>query len=138
MFILYAIPVGIMLGLLLGGRLAGLGEVRFRWAWLAILGFAVQVVLFSEPVTARIGDAGPLLYVASTALVFVAVLRNFRIPGMVLVAAGAGSNLLAVIANGGYMPASAAAASELGRDAPTVYSNSAILDAPALEPLTDV
>ena len=138
MFILYAIPIGLAVGALLGGRAAGLGALQFRWAWVAIAGFAAQVLLFSEPVAARVGDAGPSLYVASTAVVFGAVLRNLAIRGMVLVAAGAGANLLAILANGGYMPASPLAAAEFGRTASELYSNSRIVDAPALAPLTDV
>ena len=138
MFILYAVPIGLLVGLLLGGRLSGLGDVRFQWAWLAVLGFAAQVVLFSDPVTARIGDLGPPLYVVSTALVFIAVLRNVAIRGMPLIAAGAGCNLAAIVANGGYMPASPTVAAEFGRSAQEVYSNSRIMDAPALAPLTDV
>ena len=138
MFILYAVPVGLLLGLLLGGRLAGLGEIRFRWAWLAVLGFAFQVLLFSEPVTERVGDLGPPLYVASTALVFVAVLRNLPIRGMPLIVLGAGCNLAAIVANGGYMPASPTAAAEMGREVSEAYSNTAIMESPALWPLTDV
>jgi hypothetical protein len=138
MFILYAVPVGLLVGLLIGGRLAGLGDIRFHWAWLAVLGFAAQVVLFSDPVTARIGDFGPPLYVLSTALVVVAVLRNLRIRGMPLIAAGAGCNLAAIVANGGYMPASPTVAAEFGRGTQEVYSNSRIMEAPALAPLTDV
>ncbi len=138
MFILYAVPLGLIVGALLGGRLAGLATIRFRWAGLALFGFAAQVVLFSDPVTARVGDLGPPLYVASTALVFVAVLRNLAIRGMPLVAAGAASNLAAIVANGGYMPTSASAAAEFGRSAPEAYSNSAIVESPALAPLTDV
>ena len=138
MFILYAVPLGLIVGLLLGGSLAGLGNIRFRWAGLALAGFAAQVVLFSDPVTARVGDLGPALYVASTALVFVAVLRNLAIRGMPLVAAGAASNLAAIVANGGYMPASPSAAAEMGRSASETYSNTAIIESPALAPLTDV
>ena len=138
MFILYAVPIGLLVGLLLGGRLAGLGDVRFRWAWLAVLGFAAQVVLFSDPVAARVGELGPSLYVASTALVFAAVLRNVAIRGMPLIAAGAGCNLAAIVANGGYMPASPTVAAEFGRGASDAYSNSRIMEAPALAPLTDV
>ena len=138
MFILYAVPLGLIVGALLGGRLAGLAAIHFRWAGLALFGFAAQVVLFSDPVTARVGDLGPPLYVASTALVFVAVLRNLAIRGMPLVAAGAASNLAAIVANGGYMPTSASAAAEFGRSAPEAYSNSAIVESPALAPLTDV
>jgi Family of unknown function (DUF5317) len=138
MFILYAIPVGLVIGLLLGGRLAGLAEIRFRWAGLAAIGFAFQVLLFSEPVTARVGDLGPPLYVASTAVVLVAVLRNVAIRGMPLIAAGAASNLLAIVANGGYMPASREAAAAAARVDPTTYSNSVIRDGAVLAPLTDI
>ena len=138
MFILYAVPLGLIVGLLLGGSLAGLGTIRFRWAGLALFGFLAQVVLFSDPVTARVGDLGPPLYVASTALVFVAVLRNLAIRGMPLVALGAASNLAAIVANGGYMPTSTSAAAEFGRSAPETYSNSAIIESAALAPLTDV
>jgi hypothetical protein len=138
MFMLYAVPIGLLLGLLAGGRLSGLSDVRFRWAALAVAGLLVQVVLFSGPVSDRVGDAGPVIYVASTAAVLVAVLRNLAIPGLALVAAGAISNLAAIVANGGYMPASPGALAALGKAEATTYSNSAVLASPALEPLTDV
>ena len=137
MFLLYAIAIGLALGLLLGGRAEGLGSLTFRWAPVAILGFAAQVALFAAPVSDRVGDAGPVLYVASTALVLAAVLRNFRVVGLPIVALGAVSNLVAIVANGGYMPASPAAIEALGRHAATTYSNSAIVANPTLAPLTD-
>jgi hypothetical protein len=138
MFILYAIPVGLLVGLLIGGRLAGLNSLTFRWAWLAIFGFAVQVVLFSGPVSDRVGNAGPPIYVASTLAVLVAVLRNSRIPGLAIVALGAACNLAAIVANGGFMPASPGAMAALSKAEATSYSNSAVVEAPALEPLTDI
>jgi hypothetical protein len=138
MFLLYAVALGLVVGLVIGGRPAGLAALQFRWAPLAIAGFAAQLALFSGPVSDRVGDAGPILYVASTAVVLAAVLRNARLPGLPLVAVGAASNLLAIVANGGYMPADPGAIAALGRVAGSTYSNSAILAAPALAPLTDV
>jgi len=137
-FILYAIPIGIVAGYLLGGRLDRLGDLRFTWGWLAVAGLAAQVILFSEPVAAVVGDLGPALYVASTAAVFIAVLRNWRIPGLAVVALGAASNLLAIAANGGVMPASPEAVSALGSDAASGFSNSVVMTDPALRPLTDL
>ena len=137
MFLFYALPIGLLLGFALGGRPSGLANLNFRWGMLAIAGFAVQVLLFSGPVSERIGDAGAPIYVASTALVLIAVLANLRVPGMVLVAIGAASNLAAIVANGGYMPASHAAAA-VGPDGVAVYSNTRVIGSPALEPLTDV
>ena len=107
MFILYAIPVGILAGLLLGGRLHGLSTIQFRWAWVFMLGLAVQLVLFSDFVTERIGEAGVPIYVGSTLAVAAVIAMNLRIQGMPIILLGAVSNLAAIIANGGYMPASA-------------------------------
>ena len=138
MFILYAVVIGLAVGLLGGGKLAAIADIRFRWAPLVMVGFLAQVLLFSDAVAARVGDLGPVLYVASTLLVVVAVVRNLAIPGLPLVALGAASNLVAIVANGGFMPASPAALAALGKDVPTIYSNSAVVAQPALFPLTDV
>jgi uncharacterized protein DUF5317 len=137
-FILYAVLIGLVLGFVLGGRLSGLAVVDFHWPWLAIGGFLVQLVLFSDAVRQGVGDLGPSLYVASTAAVLIAVIRNVRIPGMALVALGAGSNFVAIVANGGYMPASEAAFTALGGALNPGYTNSAIVPDPAVQPLTDV
>jgi len=138
MFVIYALPIGLLLGLVLGGRLSGLATLRLRYAMLSVAGFLTQVVLFSAPVADRIGSLGPPIYVASTALVFAAVLANVRIRGMALVVVGAACNLAAILANGGYMPASPDAAAAVGRETATSYSNVAIIASPALELLTDV
>jgi Family of unknown function (DUF5317) len=137
-FILYAIPVGLIAGFLLGGRLERLGDLRFHWAWLAIAGLIAQVVLFSPAVASVVGAAGPTLYVASTVAVFTAVLRNWRIPGLTIVALGAACNLLAVAANGGVMPAAPEAVAALGMSAAEGFSNSVVVADPALRPLTDI
>jgi hypothetical protein len=138
MFILYAVIIGLVVGFLGGGKLSAIGDLRFRWAPLVIAGFLAQVLLFSDAVAERVGDLGPALYVGSTLMVVGAVLRNAAIPGMPLVALGAASNLAAIVANGGFMPASPAAMAALGKDAPTIYSNSAVLTQPVLAPLTDI
>jgi len=132
------VVVGLAIGLAAGGRIGSIGDIRFRWAPLVLLGFGAQILLFSDAVAARVGDLGPVLYVASTLLVVVAVVRNHDVAGMPLVAVGAACNLAAIVANGGFMPASPAAMAALGKAAPTIYSNSAVLAQPALAPLTDI
>jgi len=136
-FILYAIPIGIGVGYLLGGRLDRLGDLRLRWVPVILLGLAVQVAIFSDQVGRAVGDAGPALYVGSTAAVFVAVLRNVAIPGVAVIAVGAGCNLAAIVANGGWMPADPAALESIGGLA-TGYTNSVVVAEPALRPLTDL
>jgi Family of unknown function (DUF5317) len=137
-FILYALPLGILLGFLRGGRLGNLGELRFEWGWLVLAGLAAQVAIFSPQVGAVVGGAAPVLYVASSLVVLAAVLRNWRIPGLKLVAAGAFSNLLAIVANGGYMPADPAALAQAGMGPASDYSNSIVTNRPVLAPLTDI
>ena len=137
MFILYAIIAGLVVAMLRGGSLPALGQIRFRWAPLILIGFVTQIVLFSDAVAARVGDAGPPLYVASTMLVGVGVLRNLRIPGIAMITAGALSNMAAILANGGFMPAAPGALASLGKNAPTIYSNSSVVAQPAVELLTD-
>jgi hypothetical protein len=139
-FILFAIPLGVALGYLLGGRLDRLANVRFEWAWLAIGGLLVQVLLFSPLVTGWISrDVGAAIYVASTVAVLAAVIRNIRrLPALALVALGAVSNLAAIIANGGVMPTTAAALAAAGLPPVDGFSNSAVVAEPRLAPLTDV
>lgn len=138
MFVLYAVCAGLLTGRLLGGRIANLGTLRIRWAPAAVFGLVVQLLLFSEPGATLAGPAAPALYVASSALVFLVVIRNLAIPGLPLVALGAASNLAAIIANGGYMPADPGAVASLGRSDGGGYSNSVVLPDPALQPLTDI
>ena len=137
MFILYAIPLGIVAGYLAGGRLDGLAALHVRWAPLILVGVVVQLAIFSEPGGDVVGSAGPALYVVSTAVVLLAVLRNVALPGMVVVAAGAASNLAAIAANGGWMPADPLALASIG-GAGTGYTNSIVVADPALRPLTDL
>jgi uncharacterized protein DUF5317 len=138
MFILYAVALGLVIGVLVGGRISGLADIHFRWAPLVFVGFLFQIVLFHPDVASRIGSLGPPLYVLSTAIVVAAVLRNVDLPGMPLVLLGAASNLVAILANGGYMPASPSALAAVGEAAPVIYSNSSVVPNPAFEPLTDV
>ncbi|HXG40041.1 MAG TPA: DUF5317 family protein [Candidatus Limnocylindrales bacterium] len=137
MFILYAIPIGLALGWLAGGRVAALADLRLRWLPLAFGGLLVQVVLFSGPAVELVGAAGPPLYLASTLAVLAAVVRNVRVPGLALVALGAAANLAAILANGGYMPADPAALASLGATIGEGYSNSVVRPDPALAPLID-
>lgn len=106
MLLLYSIAAGLLLGRLLGGRVRNIERIRFVWWQLALSGLAVQLLLFADPIQERIGSAGPPIYVVSTLAVLVALLRNVRLPGLAVIAAGAALNLLPILANGGYMPSS--------------------------------
>jgi hypothetical protein len=137
MLILYGIPTGLLLGLLLGGRIDRLGDVRFRLAPLAVVVLLIQLALFSPLADGVPVAVGRAVYVLSTGLVLVVVLANVRLFGVPLIVLGAASNLAAIATNGGAMPANAAAlaAVRLGIGGNT---NSVLVARPALEPLTDI
>lgn len=137
MFILYAIPVGLILGFLLGGRLESLAAVRFRFAPLVVAVLLLQLALFSPLADAVPEDVSRLVYVVSTGLVVVVLLGNLRLAGIPLIVLGAASNLLAIVANGGAMPASRAALDALGFGVGG-NTNSVVVENPAFEPLTDI
>lgn len=138
MTVIYGLVLGILVGLARGGRLGNLAELKFEWPLVAIAGLAAQLVLFSAPVAAVVGQAGPILYVASSLVVLAVVLRNRRLPGLMLIAVGAISNLVAILANGGYMPADPAALALAGLDPTTAYSNSIVTNNAAFAALTDI
>jgi Family of unknown function (DUF5317) len=109
LLLLYAVAFGLIAGLLTRGRLSELGTVKIRYWPIALAGLAFQVLLFSSPLAATVGDLGPALYVGSTAVVLGALFANIRQPGFWLIVVGALANLIAIVANGGQMPASAEA-----------------------------
>jgi hypothetical protein len=137
-FILYAVLVGLVIGLATGGSATRLGELRFAWAPLIVVGLALQMVLFSTTLGDALGPAAPAVYVASNVAVLAAVARNLAIPGLVLVLVGGAANLVAIVANGGYMPVAPDALAAMGWSPAEGYSNSRLLDAVVLAPLTDV
>ncbi len=106
MHLLYAVFFGVLIGLATGGRLAALAQARFRLWPVALAGLAFQALLFSPPVAQSVGRLGPSLYVLSTTLVLMALVVNLRRPGIALVITGAMLNFVAIVANGGQMPAS--------------------------------
>ncbi len=137
-FVLYAVVIGLVLGRVLGGRLDGLASLSFRWPWVAVAGLTVQVGLFAVPSGAVLDQVGPAMYVASTGAVLVFVVANARLRGMPIVALGAALNLVAIVANGGMMPASASALSAAGLEPSSGFTNSNVVASPALAPLGDV
>jgi hypothetical protein len=137
-FILYAVLAGLLIGVLTGGSPARLGDLRFSWAPLIAIGMGAQLLLFSTPIGDALGPLAPIAYVASSLAVLAAVWRNVAIPGLPLVLVGGVANLVAICANGGYMPVSPDALAALGREARDGYSNSRQLDGVVLGPLTDL
>ena len=106
MFMLYAIPLGLLVGPLVGGKLDGLAAARLHLAPLFVLATLARMLLFE----ARFGEtewgrvAIPLVNVGVPALLLLALLPNLRYRGAQLALLGVACNLAAITANGGWMP----------------------------------
>ena len=100
------ILLGLVLGLLAGGRLRNLGEVQLRWTGLLVaalvLRFATEAALnagIDIVETLRL----PLL-VAAFGVLLIPLWANRTYPGLILAFLGVLSNGLVILVNGGYMP----------------------------------
>lgn len=119
MLLLWALPIGIILGYLRGGRLENLSRLELRGPWLIFAALAVQLLIFP------LGPGGPLLPVGTTAtavlhlgsygLLGAFVWRNRREGGIVLMGVGMLLNVIVISANGGYMPTSPELLAAAGR-----------------------
>jgi hypothetical protein len=130
MLLLYAVLIGLVAGLISGGKFAALGSTHIRLWPVALIGLVAQLLLFSSPLAAVVGPWGPSLYVVSTVLVLMALVWNLRQPGFWLIILGALANFAVIVLNGGQMPASADAWQVLTGVAtvPTTdFSNSALI-----------
>ncbi|MCL4441480.1 MAG: DUF5317 domain-containing protein [Firmicutes bacterium] len=93
----------IIVGLLSRGKLANLGRLDFRYVYVIFAAFLIQVGIdFWAP---RQGFWGyPYLHIVSYILLFFALIRNRRLPGVSLILAGTALNFVVVALNGGQMP----------------------------------
>jgi hypothetical protein len=104
--LLIAVIASVVIALVRGGKIANLAQVSVRFGWLAFIALAMQIVvtrgwvpgLASRP----FWTAG--LLITSHLLLLAVILANYRLPGMVVIGLGLALNLVAMLANGGYMP----------------------------------
>ncbi len=120
MFTIVAVAIGIVIGLLRGGRLENLRGVHVvAWPVLAV-GFSLQ--LFAE-----VADIGAALTMSITALfaMVVGLVLNSRIRGTIVAAVGVFANLVVTVANG-HVPTRFEALVEVGKltatDAPSAVT----------------
>lgn len=117
MILVLAVVVGIAVGLLRGGRLARLADLRLAHGWLVLAAVALQYPLVYNLVGSAAIIGVPLAYpmmAVSLVLVLAAVWANRRLPGVPLVGLGLLANLLVMACNGGWMPMTPEALGRLG------------------------
>jgi len=97
---------GLVAGLLAGGRLGRLIDVRLRWVGLIFLALALRIgtqVAIANDVDLAEQLRLPL-YAAAFGLLIAGLWPNRNHPGLLAVAVGAAANGVAIVVNGGWMP----------------------------------
>lgn len=112
MILLYSTAAAILLAMLRGGDLRKLGGVRIHWAWLVPASLIIQLILIYQ-VPHSSGPARVLFPLTHFAILAVAW-RNREQRGMKVFAVGVALNLLAMVANGGFMPVAPEALAHAG------------------------
>jgi hypothetical protein len=108
---------GVLVGLARGGRLARLGQLHIRLAWLAGLAWVVQVVLFVSPVASVLDAWAAPIHLVSIVLLGVVILANRQVPGIALLGVGLLLNATVYALNGGFMPVTESALIASGNQA---------------------
>ena len=138
--------VALVLGLLRGGSLRGLAQISLRWIPLVIAGLVLQLLIFTPGRgQSIIPTYTTQLYILSMVLLAIWVILNRHVPGIVLMGIGLMMNMVAIVANGGYMPIHPDVAGMVGqsRDAATggteiIYHSRAMRESVQLWILTDI
>jgi len=118
MILLAALLVAFAVGLLSGGKLSRLAALPLRLPWLALLGFGLQIYLLYWPSAFAPALLSPhtAILVCSYLLLLIFVWINRRLTGMIIVGLGLLMNLTVMLANGGYMPITPAAVTQVGHE----------------------
>jgi hypothetical protein len=115
--LLPAVGIGLLIGFLTRGSLAGFNLARFRLLPLLLLAVFIQVLIFTPILgeTDFVQRTGQYIYMATILLTLVVFYKNLHIPGLVVILIGALLNAVVIFANGGYMPTKAELLDEAGR-----------------------
>ena len=99
------LAASLLLAVAAGADLRALAEVRLRATWLIVLAFALQLLVFAIPWTAKVlsGAAGEV-HMTSYGLLLLFATANLSQPGFALATVGLALNTIAIVANNGRMP----------------------------------
>jgi hypothetical protein len=121
---------------LLGGRLALLAGLEIRGIRVLLPTLLAQV-LITDVVTSAPRVLLAAIHLATYAAAAYVIWLNRKLPGIIILGAGATMNALAITVNGGTLPASASALRAAGIHEGTGFANSGVLAHPKLGFLGD-
>ena len=107
MFFLCIIPIGLIIGFAAGGKLSNLERLPLRWLGLLLPALIIQLLIFpSFTSTALFSYATAPLHILSYCMLVLWILGNYRLIPIAVLGAGALCNVIVLLFNGGFMPAS--------------------------------
>lgn len=138
MILLAVLLLALVLVPLAGGRLGRLAEIDLKAMWAIGVALGLQIVIISI-IPDRFEGVHVPLHILSYVFAAIFVWLNRGIPGMVIIGLGALCNLIAILANGGVMPATPAALRSAGIVQNSgQFANSTVVDDAKLQFLGDV
>jgi Family of unknown function (DUF5317) len=139
MVLALAVLLGVAVGLLLGGHLGQLADLQLRGVPLFALAIGCQLVIFPTGILPwSLPDAlVTALSLATYAILTVVAILNRRVRGFPIAGLGMACNLIAIVANGGHMPALPEAMRAAGLDYTGVHNNSVASASPHVSWLVD-
>jgi hypothetical protein len=112
--VVIAATIGIISAKLRGGRLSRLALLDLRHLWVIWVTIIVQTLIFQIRLPFVTETTVEIIHLGTYVAAFAFLWLNRHIPGAIMIALGAGSNAAAIFANGGVMPANAAAWARAG------------------------
>ncbi len=102
---LSTVLLALVVGVLAGGGIPRLAELRLRWSWLLLLALLIQLLAGLSRQTG-IGADIPVgwAYIVAYGLIFIWLWGNWKVPGLQIASVGIAANMVAVIINVGQMP----------------------------------
>jgi hypothetical protein len=114
-----AILLGLVFGLLTGGRLENVARLRFRWPWLLLGAVVVREIILLTPLGRS--DGARFIYIAALIVILTWTIQHWQlVRGIWLASAGIALNLVVIIVNGERMPVAPDLAGSLLRHGGTI------------------
>lgn len=97
------IIIAILVGLIMGGKIANLGRINFKYFYLIIAAYVIQAGV-DYWANGHLFGGSPYLHLVSYLILFFVLWQNRQLPGMYLIIIGTLLNFIVIALNGGQMP----------------------------------
>ena len=116
--------LGLLLGLIAGGKLDNLTYIRLRWLPVLLVAAVTRFGLDGALSAGAVPDGLRLwLVIVAYVLLTAMLVANRSLPGLAAAAIGTAANGIAMVANGGWMPVWQPSLAAAGLDSTTIHSN---------------